>query len=1588
MEQSREMENGELNLEQQHPWPGLRAFSEADASFFFGREQEVTDITRMIRQETITVLFGKSGLGKSSILQAGVSPQLRKDAFLPIYIRLNHHENALPLEDQVEVFMEEAIKVNNLDAPQPIREETLWEYFHKKPNDWWDPDNQLLKPVLIFDQFEEILTIGQENPARAKRCLSFLTELEDLIENRPPTALVTRFKQERGLARDYDFERNDYRVLISLREDYLADLEGLRERLRSIMNNRYRLLPMTGEQAINVILKPGAHLVKPAVADEIIDFIGLAQGNRTAEEDRFSARKKIIEPTLLSVILRELNCHRINAGEDKISSALVAAKRPEHILLEFYESAVKGLPTKVHRFIEEQLITASGSRNRVAEEDAIARFEISHDDISTLINRRIIQRDKMAQVTWLELSHDTLTPVVFSHAERHFRSRKLRRFMLQASAIVLLITGIVIGGIYNQARERELQVAEASKVALDLATELESNSDMTIASKQLMMSRLQENFEDLRHFAQDSRLLKWRYVHFLAKRASVQFAGGYIQLAIDDVRAAEALVASDKISLDDERFLNIKVQLLLVTAIAEHYQSNPEAVHSNLDQALVITSAKRQSEGNSTLSHFNHRLNRLRVQTLIDQGNVSEASRILDKVEVEIKRNLIDQANDLSDDSKRFLYIELFKLSSEKSRLISYGFYKREELYDTLQSILEDSKKLFKNHNHQIWQGSYGNSFLIKSAVLKQKNKTTEARAALDTGIELLADRVRNNNDNLRYRYDLGSALIERVNFAETNDFAQAKLDIRTARSLAFTIRRDSNHPYLAHYLASNTDLSDLRTQVYQTKGDLSSSFERYMARQESYEHQFSSSSSLDAHKLMAIYWKIRGHTKRVKSAKDTDDKQFNREVIVNSINSSMFLLDALHQKVDDRNYLANRRFWIYEGILRSSDPGLVGDEKWLEYALDADRQLDVILATAPYKGVWGGVKSWTLAILGNYYANKKNDQESARYYGKLVKFALERTKNNMQNMQLSLNTIWGIRELIKTQRKMLNWQRAVEVSELLFELTDANNLLISSRFAESKLRHWKDLKKELERIDKELNRELTALEKTNRNESQGELSQLRVSAEKLNRVIKMSNIVIEQLSAVDKDTKVSSSTDSKGFFDIKSINIKTLVKKIDNKLYAKQPFGWKTAAIYEAPWSYTLIGKEVEIYSEKLNTQVVRVRVTELPFYEKGRFLTIENRDKLNKPQIRYYLESNDILLRLNGNSPAIHEANKKFPITLDTGAKAISYLRFFTTFVHGDEGAFSLVETNNQMSWQKGATLEVKNRVADLLRPIYVWQEEGSDDWYATASVQYSNAIFYAKFRIYKTGMMEMLGDKPVASDLPIAVFKLAEDSGRSEHFVKDLYLGVTEGININKRSDEINKLHKLLIASSKKNIRHRESILSDIIALSKNTYAKKEGKNFSAYQVIQTFLTKEPVDTHRENRIQAKDFLSQIIGNQLEVFNTKGELSKLKKQKHYLQLSFYQLFASDYEGVLESAKKGLKIDPEYLPLQTNHAHALLFLGRKEDAMAVYMKYRGKKIDGRLWETIILEDFDQLEKAGIRHEMIETLRKELGADKKKNNK
>ncbi len=469
-------------IDRQHPWLGLDSFTEETRAYFYGREEEVAELGRRVQRKLLTILFGQSGLGKTSILRAGIVPRLRPLGYCPVYVRIDYAPESPPPAEQIKKAIFRATQASGqwTQAGAAVEGESLWEFLHHRDDVLRDADGKTLIPLLIFDQFEEIFTLAQTDEFGRRRAAEFIADLADLVENRAPKAVEERIDNDDSAAERFDFTREDYRILIALREDYLAHLEGVKGGMPSITQNRMRLARMTGAQALDAVVKPGGALVNEEIAESIVRFIAGGSELRNAE----------VEPSLLSLICRELNNARIAQGRSEISADLLAGSR-DTILSEFYERALADQPPGVRKFVEDEMITESGFRESLAEErvrKAFAAAGAPPDALSKLVNRRLLRIEERLDLRRVELTHDVLCSVVTASrdlrhereardeaerrlAEQRDREIATRKALIRARkiaagcvALAVVAVGAAVFGVWNMQRAQATRaIAETAR---------------------------------------------------------------------------------------------------------------------------------------------------------------------------------------------------------------------------------------------------------------------------------------------------------------------------------------------------------------------------------------------------------------------------------------------------------------------------------------------------------------------------------------------------------------------------------------------------------------------------------------------------------------------------------------------------------------------------------------------------------------------------------------------------------------------------------------------------------------------------------------------------------------------------------------------------------------------------------------------------------------------------------------------------------------------------------------------------------------------------------------------------------------------
>lgn len=414
---------------QDYIWPGLASYKEQDKDLFYGRDIEISKLSRLIKTSKLTVLYGPSGCGKTSLIQAGIFPVLRQDHMLPINVRISFPEKGKAIQSakkQLTDHITSECKSRNIQIITLDEEYsndrgnrlTLWEWLRIVK---LEKEEKTYVPVFVFDQFEEVFTLGKN----VKRMDNFLTDLGNAAENFMP-AEVAGFIENRKTVPE-SFMSHNYKMIFSIREDYLAHFQNLKEILPSttVRQNLHPVKRLNGEQALEAVLKPApSGTISNDVAEGIVRFV--ASASQTEDEDNSTFYRELqkleIEPAILSLVCQQLDFKRRSKNEEIISAEFVRQSR-DQILEDFYENCMKQVSGQLRYFIEDRLLDAEGFRTSEPESN-IKNVNIQQVEVEKLIDLRLLHRVAHYQRSHLELCHDVLTPII--QQSRNLRKQRLK----------------------------------------------------------------------------------------------------------------------------------------------------------------------------------------------------------------------------------------------------------------------------------------------------------------------------------------------------------------------------------------------------------------------------------------------------------------------------------------------------------------------------------------------------------------------------------------------------------------------------------------------------------------------------------------------------------------------------------------------------------------------------------------------------------------------------------------------------------------------------------------------------------------------------------------------------------------------------------------------------------------------------------------------------------------------------------------------------------------------------------------------------------------------------------------------------------
>jgi hypothetical protein len=411
------------------PYRGLAPYTEEDRRFFFGRERDEKIIAANLFAARLTVLYGGSGVGKTSVLRAGVIPELQNapHAAVVFFNTWQQPEFETALKTAIAAAVSQrAVSPVSLDSLKPLDEFVL------------ECTCVLRGSIfLIFDQFEEYFLY--HGPTAAEH--GFDAELARLVNRRDI----------------------DAHVMLSLREDGLSKLDRFQGRIPNLLSNMLRLDHLDRQAAERAIRKPlerynetptpGSHSIEieNALVEALLADRDLMRPKVRGEQSPGADEK--FETPLLQLVLTRMWDEERQAGSNLLRlTTLQQLGGAKDIVDRHLAEVMKGL-TRAERYTAAKmflfLVTSDGSKtaytvSALANSTALAQEKVQRV-LTRLTEGRIMRTVATpGQPPRYEIFHDVLGAAISDWRSSYLRRRQRRRRLLQAAAVALLLFGVSV----------------------------------------------------------------------------------------------------------------------------------------------------------------------------------------------------------------------------------------------------------------------------------------------------------------------------------------------------------------------------------------------------------------------------------------------------------------------------------------------------------------------------------------------------------------------------------------------------------------------------------------------------------------------------------------------------------------------------------------------------------------------------------------------------------------------------------------------------------------------------------------------------------------------------------------------------------------------------------------------------------------------------------------------------------------------------------------------------------------------------------------------------------------------------------------
>lgn len=678
------------------PYIGPRPFEQSDRAIFFGRTQEANELVSLITAHPVVLLYAQSGGGKTSIVKAGLIPLLVDEEKFNVLPPMRVRENVAGCKPEgvKNIYMFNALSsISPPGAVNNFAKLTLADYLASTKT-MGENGDACCPTVVIFDQFEELFTLYREH-WEEREC--FFKQVRDALRKDPLL-----------------------RVVFSMREDFIAELDPYASLLPEKLRTRFRMEALREKTALGAVTEPlkrvqsnGHRKFAPGVAEALVHNL-LDIKVRTPEGIK-KVSGEFVEALQLQVVCRALWDNLSPTDELITAEHLEAYGDVDKALMFFYENAIEKTATKtgikqgkLRTWIERTLITPNGTRGTVFRGDK-ETGGIPNAVADELENQRIMRMELRGGAQWYELTHDRFVETVQASNQKWLLARpaveQARKRLEERAA----------DWDRNDRNEKnllddvELSVAERWMASSD-ASEIEPSRELTAylrASRQLSETKAKENQEREQRLEQEAKTA--RLFRKLTKLIGTVTVLGAVALTLAVVLGLQARTARKQAEGN-------AIELAKLNVYLEQQYAELNARDRKIEQASLLSQAYT-SLGFGKLDEAEAKFRRL-LQTYEEQRDLPAVARTHTSLgDIALKRGLYPASKDEYDKAVQILIKEP-TLSNQLGQALSktamlyfeWGKNREEDKdlndaakkYKTSISFYNKAKDAFKKADNQV----------------------------------------------------------------------------------------------------------------------------------------------------------------------------------------------------------------------------------------------------------------------------------------------------------------------------------------------------------------------------------------------------------------------------------------------------------------------------------------------------------------------------------------------------------------------------------------------------------------------------------------------------------------------------------------------------------------------------------------------------------------------------------------------------------------------------------------------------------------------------------------------------------------------